>query len=67
MMRLRLPDSFDHAVEDSFSPKITDRSRILLALDNRQPGDAMIKHGSDRHQRRIVESYIERIDHERAD
>src|SRR5882724_6502164 len=43
-----------------------ERSRIVLALDNRQPRDAMIKHGSDGHQRRIVEGHINWIHHEKV-
>ena len=65
MLRLRLLDSFDHSVEDILPPEKTDGPGIVLALDNWQPRDATIKHGGDRYQRRIVESYINWIHREK--
>ena len=66
MIRLRVPDSLDHSVEDFFPPEITDGPGIVLALDNRQPRDAVIEHGGGCHQRGIVEGHINWIHHEKV-
>jgi hypothetical protein len=57
-------DFLDHAVADPFSSKTSHRPEIIFALNNREPRDAVIEHGSGRREGRIFKRYIDRISEE---
>ena len=61
MARFAMPNFLQDAVPDFFSPKTAHGAKIVFALDDRQPGDAVIEHGGGGHKRRIIERDGHRI------
>ena len=56
--RLHLCDFFHQAAGDPISSEATHGARIVFALDDGQPGDAVIEHGGACDERGILQSYI---------
>lgn len=56
-----LADFLDHAAADSCAAEAADRSEVGFALDDGEPGDAVVEHGGCGHEDGVVQRGIEGV------
>ena len=66
MIRCDVSDFLDDAMADLFCTEAAQWPLIVFALDNRQPGDAVIEHGCGCNQSRIVKSHTHGISEQKV-
>ena len=61
MIRLLVGEFFHQAARNPIAPEAADGSKIILAANNRQPGDAVVEHGGGSDESGIVQGKIDGI------